>query len=71
MTVQSQENQGSNSDKYNECNPRDDSYCIFEKEAKELREILDKVKNWYEEDYHLSKDYPICLKLGKILGVRK
>lgn len=24
--------------KYNECNPEDDSYCIFEKEAKDNRE---------------------------------
>ena len=60
----------SNSDKYNECNPRDDSYCIFEKEAKELRETINKVKEWYEGDYHLSKDFEIGLRLGKILGVR-
>jgi len=38
--------------KYNECNPRDDSYCIFEKEAKENREKLDKIKE-------LSKEWKI------------
>jgi len=26
---------------YNECNPRDDSYCIFEKQYKELKEKYD------------------------------
>ena len=31
----------SNSEKYNDCNPRDDSYCIFEKQYKELKEKYD------------------------------
>jgi len=31
----------SNSEKYNDCNPKDDSYCIFEKQYKELKEKYD------------------------------
>lgn len=30
----------SNSEKYNECNPEFDGYCIFEKELKELKEKI-------------------------------
>lgn len=39
----------SNSEKYNECNPRDDSYCLFEKEAKESRIIIDNIKRFREK----------------------
>ena len=31
----------SKAEKYNECNPRDDSYCLFEERAKRLESLLD------------------------------
>ena len=49
MTKRLEKNQVSNSDKYNDCNPRDDSYCIFEKEAKERLEMLNEFKKGYED----------------------
>ena len=35
------------------------------------REKLENIKEWYEEDYHLSKNFPKGLQLKEILGENK
>lgn len=36
----------SNSEKFNECNPRSDSYCIFEQKIDKLDKIINSDVGW-------------------------